>query len=216
MLPKPYSHCELDTNINSEYFDLIKANGYAYSQKLCIEQCIQKKILSECGCIDSSIFTFYSLVNTCDYNETMNQCDLDVFNREFSKEKNDESCEFKCPLECNFIEYKTTPSSYRLKGDLFMDFINENEISSQDSNETINANNAANSIVSFKIYYDSLSYIQTTESPKMNLVSLLASIGGNLSLLLGISLFSFFEIIELLLEIYFIYNKRNPRINSFG
>ena len=86
-----------------------------------------------------------------------------------------------------------------------MDFINENEIFSQDSNETINANNAANKIVSFNIYYDSLSYVQTTESPKMNLVSLLASIGGNLSLLLGVSLFSLFEVIELLMEIYFIF-----------
>jgi hypothetical protein len=88
-----------------------------------------------------------------------------------------------------------------------MDFINENEKFSQDSNEAINANNAAKSIVSINIYYDSLSYTQTTESPKMNLVSLLASIGGNLSLLLGISLFSLFEAIELIMEIYFILFK---------
>jgi hypothetical protein len=33
---------------------------------------------------------------------------------------------------------------------------------------------------------------------------------------LGISLFSLFEVIELLMEIYFIYNKQNPKINSFG
>ena len=156
----------------------------------------------------------YSSENICENNETMFDCDWDVFNREFNSEKSDESCEFKCPLECNLIEYKTTPSSYRLKGDLYKDFINENEIFSQDSNETINANNAANSIVSFNIYYDSLSYIKTTESPKMNLVSLLASIGGNLSLLLGISLFSLFEVIELLMEIYFIFYKRNPN-NKF-
>jgi hypothetical protein len=137
----------------------------------------------------------------------MFQCDWDVFKREFSNDKENDSCELKCPLVCNLIEYKTTSSSYRLKGDLYTDFINENEIFSQDSNETINANNAANSIVSINIYYDSLSYIQTTESPKMNLVSLLASIGGNLSLLLGISLFSLFDVIELLMEIYFIFFK---------
>ena len=41
----------------------------------------------------------------------------------------------------------------------------------------------------------------------MKLVSLLASIGGNLSLLLGISLFSLFEAIELLMEINFIFFK---------
>ena len=99
MLPKPYSNCELDTNINSEYYNLIKANGYAYSQKLCIEQCIQKKILTECGCIDSSIFTFYSFERMCDSNETMYECYLKVFYREYSNDKENEACEYKCPLE---------------------------------------------------------------------------------------------------------------------
>jgi hypothetical protein len=37
----------------------------------------------------------------------------------------------------------------------------------------------------------------------MNIISLLADIGGNLSLFLGISLFSFIEFFELLFEIYY-------------
>ena len=41
----------------------------------------------------------------------------------------------------------------------------------------------------------------------MNIVSLLASIGGNLSLFLGVSVFSLCEIIEVLIEIYFIVKK---------
>ena len=212
MLPKPYSNCESESKINSEYYDLIKANGYAYSQKLCMEQCFQGKVLKECGCTEAAYISLYSSEQMCDSNTTMFDCGWDILTKEFSNGQENESCEFKCPLECNLIEYKTTPSSYRLKGDLYKDFINENEIFSQDSNETLNADNAANSIVSFNIYYDSLSYLQTTESPKMNLVSLLASIGGNLSLLLGISLFSLFEVIELLIEIYFIFYKAKKQI----
>ena len=43
----------------------------------------------------------------------------------------------------------------------------------------------------------------------MDWVNLLASIGGNLSLFLGVSVFSVCEIIEVLIEIYFIKNKSN-------
>ena len=57
------------------------------------------------------------------------------------------------------------------------------------------------SVVTVKLYYGSLSYTLTSESPQMDLVSLLASIGGNLSLFLGVSAFSLFEIVEVLIEI---------------
>jgi hypothetical protein len=54
------------------------------------------------------------------------------------------------------------------------------------------------------MFYDSLSYILTTESPQWDAVSLLGSIGGNLGLFLGVSLFSLCELIQVAVEIYFI------------
>ena len=53
------------------------------------------------------------------------------------------------------------------------------------------------------IFYDNLSYTQTSEIPQMDLITLLAYIGGNLGLFLGLNAFSFCEIIQALIEIYF-------------
>ena len=59
---------------------------------------------------------------------------------------------------------------------------------------------ATNSFVTVNMYYDSLSYSLSTEFPQMDLVALLASIGGNLGLFLGVSVFSMGELVQLLLE----------------
>ena len=64
------------------------------------------------------------------------------------------------------------------------------------------------SVVSVNIYDESLSYTLTTESPQMDFVSLLASIGGNLSLFLGVSAFSFCEVAEVMIEIYFLVKNK--------
>ena len=61
--------------------------------------------------------------------------------------------------------------------------------------------------MSVNIFYESLSYMESTESPKMNIVSLLASMGGNLSLFLGVSVFTLAEIVEVVIEIYFIVKR---------
>jgi hypothetical protein len=65
------------------------------------------------------------------------------------------------------------------------------------------------SIVNVKIFYDSLSYTKTTESPQMDVVSLVASVGGNLGLFLGVSVFSLCEIVEVLIEMYSLSKKLN-------
>ena len=76
-------------------------------------------------------------------------------------------------------------------------------------NNNTTTNNAANSIVKVNIFYDSMSYELSTESPKMDIVSVLASIGGNLGLFLGVSVFSLCELIEVAIEIYFVKRAKN-------
>ena len=116
-----------------------------------------------------------------------------------------DTCIGLCPTECNATIYQTTSNYNRLKGDLLADYINQNaRLSSDFLNKTIDSETASKSVVSVNIFYESLSYKITTESPKMDLVSLLASIGGNLGLFLGVSLFSLCEMIQVLIEIYYI------------
>ncbi len=62
---------------------------------------------------------------------------------------------------------------------------------------------AEKSFVYARIFYESQSYTLSTESPKLDLVCLLANIGGTLGLFLGVSALSACELIEVLIQIFF-------------
>ena len=51
------------------------------------------------------------------------------------------------------------------------------------------------------VYYDSQRFIQYKEAPSMTGYNLLSNIGGTLGLFLGMSLLSFVEIIETILQL---------------
>lgn len=110
-----------------------------------------------------------------------------------------------CPLECNRTEYRTSLYSVQLIGDKYVEAIKANKnLTSDFVTRELNVQSARESIVKLNIYYDSLSYQLSTESVKFDIVALLSSVGGNLSLFLGVGVFSVCEIVEVLLEVYFI------------
>lgn len=51
------------------------------------------------------------------------------------------------------------------------------------------------------IYYDEIKYTVMEESPAMEIIDLIANVGGTLGLFLGVSFLSFAEIAELIFEI---------------
>jgi len=63
---------------------------------------------------------------------------------------------------------------------------------------------AKKSFVYFSVFYKQLSYEVSSESPQLLLITLFANICGYLGLFLGVSVFSIFEIIQVLIEIIFI------------
>jgi hypothetical protein len=132
------------------------------------------------------------------------QCNEDLFQK-YLNTNSDFDCTHKCPLECNQTTFVTTMSFGSISGYSFVDKINENENLKKDfGKRPINEGTARESVIKVNLYYDSLSYELSTESPKMTLADLLASIGGNLGLFMGMSLMSFSEILEVLLEIIII------------
>ena len=66
---------------------------------------------------------------------------------------------------------------------------------------------AEKNFVYTRIFYESLSYTLTTEAPKIDLVSLLANIGGTLGLFLGVSALSACELVEVLIQIILLRKK---------
>lgn len=62
------------------------------------------------------------------------------------------------------------------------------------------------------IYYDELKYTYISETAAIDSASLVSNIGGTLGLFLGMSILSFVEVIELVIELfYYIYNKNESK-----
>lgn len=166
-------------------------------------------MIKKCNCSDWDFVSIYDKYESC---EDIT-CPDEFFFTNFTASNFDfirDFCLPECPLECYETLYKTSATSFQLIGEHFKQFFQNNRILSSDFiNRTIDATSARESFVKLNIYYDSLSYTETTEAPQMDIISLLASIGGNLSLFLGLSVFSLFELIEVLLMIvYFKFYKK--------
>ena len=162
--------------------------------------------MRDCGFADSNFLTLYPQ-NPVNRNEDYTCINNVYSNKYLSSDFLREVCMPLCPLECNRTEYKASITKSKLIGDIYVDYIRGNKNLSADFiKRSITTETAARSMVKINIFYDSMAYNLVTESPKMNLVSLLASIGGNLGLFLGVSAFSLCEIVELVIRIYLIKN----------
>ena len=78
----------------------------------------------------------------------------------------------------------------------------------------INADNVKNSIVMVNLYYNSLSYTWSEEDVACDWVCVLANIGGTLGLFLGAGILSLGEIIEVLMEVFFLYRDKKRKTLS--
>jgi hypothetical protein len=145
-------------------------------------------------------------------------CTNIIFNVNYVSEYIEKSCKYPvCPLECNTTEYKFTTTSIDLSGDVYLDVINERanllaDFSSMSKSRT-NLEKARKSFVYLYLSYDSLSYISSQERPNMDIVSLLANVGGNLGLFLGVSVLSLCELVDFFIEVVYLAKIRHKEKN---
>jgi hypothetical protein len=214
ILPEPFSNCVIDSSSNtfqtdSDLYTLISQSDYAYTQQLCFSQCLQKYVIDNYNC---TLYIFISLYN-------VSLCDYDLFlhitknDHIFAANYVNRVCLPMCPLECNQTLYKASISSYQLIGSQYISHIRDNPNLAADFIERpIDSTQVEKSIVCVNIFYESLSYTLNKESPQMNWVSLLGSIGGNLGLFLGVNIFSLCELIEVVIEVF--YTTKTSRLRS--
>ena len=112
-----------------------------------------------------------------------------------------------CPLECNRTTFTYHLTEVELLSPYLVEYIKENENLIMDFVTPIDSKKAKQSVIHLSIFSDTLSYTLSTESPAMDLVSLFASIGGNLGLFLNLSFLSFGEFFVILVEILYLFKK---------
>jgi hypothetical protein len=198
ILPQPYSNCEVAGSFwsNSFLYNFIARSEYAYSQQFCLTQCLQKKLIDKYNC-SFAFFPSIFNISTCNFIFSIEDA-LSNFEDNFINKV----CLPICPLECSHNLYKTFISAHQLNGNFYLFKIqNNSQLASDFISRKIDASTVENAISQINIYYDSLSYTLSTESSQMDIVSLFGSIGGNLSLFLGVTVLSLMEIIEVAIEI---------------
>ena len=197
-LPEPYNDCikQQDTREynNSSLFNYFIQNNKTYSQKDCLELCVDVFIMIQCNCtpdLDSK--------QTCFANKVIKKCALDLFKKFQDKSiKLPDNCLTNCPLECSFINYNLIQNSFSLT-DFYLKSINFQDLSNREN------------LVSLSINFKSKQYTLIDQIPKMQIFDLINSFGSLLSLFIGFSFMSLVEIIDIFMRMFFylLFRRKN-------
>jgi hypothetical protein len=221
--PFPYSLCTHNlNNIESECFKrtLILYKRYKYA--FCENLCLQKIIGDFCNIQIINIGAiYYNDKKNVTYNDE-EALNCTIQRKNLFQDSYKYLLECGCPIECEYSSFKYhysmsnyPTSSYAKK------LINESSYLNSlypNFSEYNNYNEFKNNILAFKIYYDEMKEIITSDVKKTNLYEIIANIGGTIGFFLGLSLLSLVEFLEILINIVIITFKycfnRKSKLNT--
>ena len=217
----PYSDCVLDndvtTSFDSDIYNAILASNFSYSQQFCVIQCIQEKIIKECGCSHPFFESVFKNVNKCSNQSVIVKCARPAFFDALNESKAyiSEYCLPNCPLECNSTRFTYDTSVAKLVGDPYVDIIQNNpNLAADFVTRQINGDTVSSSIAKVNVFYESLSYVNTEESPAVDILTLIAGISGTWGLFLSVNFFSLAEIITTLIELFYYKREEKRKISK--
>ena len=219
IMKSPYSDCVLDndvtTSFDSDIYNAILVSNFSYSQQFCVIQCIQDHIIKKCNCSHPFFESVFKNVNKCPNQSVIANCARPAFWNALNESKAYivDYCLPNCPLECNSTRFTYDTSVAKLSGDPYVDIIQNNPILAADFvTRQINAETVSSSIAKVNVFYESLSYVNTEESPAIDILTLIASMSGTWGLFLSVNFFSLAEIITTLIELFYYKREKSGKI----
>ena len=195
----PYGNCLLDTSSSSafasrsEYFNyIVNTQGLSYDQGYCYLICLQDIAIKNCNCT-AGLLPNYGNASAC-FTIFDLQCIQEVA-ISFENAQVLDVCVRKCPIACNSIEYSTKASSSSYPNEYYKSLL---MTTSKVIASNISFSDLDKSFLKVNIFYESMSYTQTTENPALTFMTFLSNIGGIFGLFIGISILSLIEVIELI------------------
>ena len=210
-LSDPYSDCVqdiLNQNEKSSYlFKLTLSNYKKYTRRACFDMCYQDYIVENCNCFSILFPNTTQNHEPCGLSVTKNKCNLD-YHIKFYRSVSQQKCPILCPVECESAEFKIKLSFSNYPTKIYADqlikmnsklgkFIQNNTIIDDEEN----FKQLRKNILSLNVFYDDFDEMVVSEVPKTTVQDLIGIIGGNFGLFLGISILSFAELIEVLIEV---------------
>jgi len=204
-LPEPYNRCEENPN----YFDtaVLKNLNFTaiYRQKDCFDIKFAEEFSRRCN-YSGNLYEIQSQFNHRIYQDTEAfDCLLKTyFNFYDAGQSVNQKFFSDCPLECNSQQYTTSLSMLKFPSKQFYTHqLNKAKLLKL-FNGNFSMEDYTESLVSFAVFYETLSYTEISQSIKTEWIDFISNLGGIFGLCLGMSLLSFIEIFELLIEIFLI------------
>jgi hypothetical protein len=177
--------------------------NYMYRQMNCYEVCICKQLTKQCNCSCDNIYELTNANKNCLDNNECYEKGLREFN--FI-----EKCQDLCPLKCNTSSFRSSSQEFEISFDEYGTKVKESfENYSSQFNLTMNKNRT----LGLNVFFDELKYTKSIQIPKITIPSLVSTLGGTLGLFLGLSLLSFVEILDFLIQLLFILKENVSSIN---
>lgn len=117
-------------------------------------------------------------------------------------------CFNECPQECNSVEFSLTTSQSDFPSPFYANLLirNNNRVPNYRRNLT-SFDYIKKTVMKVNIYYSDIAFTSIREIPAKAIEQLVGDLGGILGICLGASLLSFIELIEIVLQVTFIYAK---------
>ena len=192
-LGEPYNKCLKDYtkfDKNTTLINFYKNSRLGYTQTDCLNLCFELSYINNnsCNCKTNKLNKIWG---DCYVNSnTPNNVRDCTYNYRLNFFQNDvlKKCEEYCPSECDSLNYQVENSIYYR----------------EDQNYT-----------TIKLYMKNLKYTLISQQAKMNTDDLISNIGGTISLFIGISFISLFEIFEIFFEsIAFLFKRNKNQVDN--
>ena len=217
-----YSDCLDDLNSENIYSQKLFSyfndlNVTFYDQNFCFTMCYQDQLIDACNCQD--IKTPIIRNSTYCVNSSQVKC-FNEFDNYYAAADLNYLCENACPQKCTTMAYNLeTSSKFSFPTLSYLRFLqaSEESVSSKfpvGTNDSFSIEFSRNGFLKVVVNYDNLYYTSFHESPSVTPNDMFGLVGGQLGLFLGISILSFIEIVEIIIDSIFIYCK-NKKEKSY-
>lgn len=187
-LPAPFSDCIKSNDIgdikmsNRSFSQFVVKELGTYSQSHCLEMCQR-------GVNDMAILREQSEENNRVCSDYLD-CILGGGGgrRKRGEGRSREDCERMCPRECDSVEYEKSISMATFPSKFYKEILLQNaKVKVLLKTENANKIDLKDIILSINVFYESDTYNIVTEIPEIDLPTLLAKLGGQFGLFLGIA-----------------------------
>ncbi|CAF0734924.1 unnamed protein product [Brachionus calyciflorus] len=219
-LPYPYSSCinnfTSKENLRTNQFFLLILEKYPkmtkYSRLYCLKTCLQEFILKYCKCFDFKLPHPNNSSNKAAGCQSVDDvlCVKDA-ETEFYNGSGINKCYNYCPNECYQVIYDTKINIAKYPSKWYTSILKNSIISSDPFFNFLNTSDYLNlqqTILMVNIYYENMYYTLLKDTPEVTIELLIAYIGGNLGLFMGISLLSLVEFFEFTFNLVYTFVKR--------